>query len=59
MRTIRRMQASSFRQSLQFGRPLDEYSLKIDVMKLTLNEAFEADQFVLTIPPGTTVQKLQ
>ena len=33
--------------------------LKIDVTKLTLNEPFEADQFVLTIPPGTTVQKLQ
>jgi outer membrane lipoprotein-sorting protein len=40
-------------------RPLDEYSLKIDVTKLTLNEAFEADQFELTIPPGTTVQKLR
>jgi outer membrane lipoprotein-sorting protein len=39
-------------------RPLDEYSLKIDVTKLTLNEVFEADQFELTIPPGTTVQKL-
>jgi outer membrane lipoprotein-sorting protein len=40
-------------------RPLDEYSLKIAVTKLTLNEAFEADRFVLTIPPGTTVQQLQ
>jgi outer membrane lipoprotein-sorting protein len=40
-------------------RPLDEYSLKINVTKLTLNEAFEADQFELTIPAGTTVQKLQ
>jgi outer membrane lipoprotein-sorting protein len=40
-------------------RPLDEYSLKIDVTKLTLNAAFEADQFELKIPPGTTVQKLQ
>lgn len=40
-------------------RPVDEYSLKIDVVKLTLNEPFEADQFELTIPPGTVVQKLQ
>jgi outer membrane lipoprotein-sorting protein len=40
-------------------RPLDEYSLKIDVTKLTLNAAFEADQFELTIPAGTSVQKLQ
>jgi outer membrane lipoprotein-sorting protein len=39
-------------------RPLDEYSLKINVTKLTLNEAFEADQFELTIPAGTAVQKL-
>lgn len=40
-------------------RPVDEYSLKIDVTKLTLNEPFEADQFELVIPPGTKVQKLQ
>jgi outer membrane lipoprotein-sorting protein len=40
-------------------RLLDEYSLKIVVTKLTLNEPFEADQFELVIPPGTTVQKLQ
>lgn len=40
-------------------RPLDEYSLKINVAKLTLNEPFEADQFELTIPPGTVVQKMQ
>lgn len=40
-------------------RPLDEYSLKINVTKLTLNEPFEADQFELTIPPGTVVQKMQ
>jgi outer membrane lipoprotein-sorting protein len=39
-------------------RPLDEYSLKIDVTKLTLNEPFEADQFVLTIPAGTVVKKM-
>jgi outer membrane lipoprotein-sorting protein len=40
-------------------RPLDEYSLKINVTKLILNETFEADQFELTIPPGTAVQKMQ
>jgi outer membrane lipoprotein-sorting protein len=48
-----------FPAEITIRRPLDEYSLKIDVTKLTLNEAFEADQFELTIPPGTTVQKLQ
>jgi outer membrane lipoprotein-sorting protein len=40
-------------------RPLDEYSLKINVTKLTFNEAFEADRFELAIPPGTKVQQLQ
>jgi outer membrane lipoprotein-sorting protein len=40
-------------------RPVDEYSLKINVTKLTLNETFEADQFELTIPPGTAVQKME
>ncbi|MGA8938060.1 MAG: hypothetical protein WB439_02740 [Acidobacteriaceae bacterium] len=44
---------------IMIRRPVDEYSLKIDVVKLTLNEPFEADQFELTIPPGTVVQKLQ
>ncbi len=48
-----------FPAEITIRRPLDEYSLKIDVMKLTLNAAFEADQFELMIPAGTTVQKLQ
>jgi outer membrane lipoprotein-sorting protein len=39
-------------------RPLDEYSLKIEVTKLTLNEEFEADQFKLEIPAGAAVKKL-
>jgi hypothetical protein len=40
-------------------RPLDEYSLKIVVTKLTLNEPFESDQFELKIPSGVTVQKIE
>ncbi len=48
-----------FPAEITIRRPLDEYSLKIAVTKLTLNEAFEADRFELTIPPGTKVQKLQ
>ena len=43
---------------IMIRRPLDEYSLKIVVMKLTLNEPFEADQFELTIPPGTVVKQM-
>ena len=48
-----------FPAQITIRRPLDEYSLKIVVTKLTLNETFEADRFELTIPPGTKVQQLQ
>jgi outer membrane lipoprotein-sorting protein len=37
----------------------DEYSLKINVTKLTLNETFEADQFELKVPDGVVVTKLE
>jgi outer membrane lipoprotein-sorting protein len=40
-------------------RPVDEYSLKIEVTKLTVNETFDADQFELKIPAGVAVQKMQ
>jgi outer membrane lipoprotein-sorting protein len=39
-------------------RPMDEYSLKIEVTKLTLNEKFDSDQFELAIPAGVTVTKM-
>ena len=48
-----------FPGQITIRRPLDEYSLRIVVTKLTLNETFEADRFELTIPPGTKVQQLQ
>lgn len=47
-----------FPMVITIRRPLDEYSLKIDVTKLVLNETFEADQFELKIPPGTVVQTM-
>jgi outer membrane lipoprotein-sorting protein len=40
-------------------RPLDEYALKVEVTKLTMNQKFENDQFELKIPPGVTVQKME
>jgi len=40
-------------------RPLDEYSLKLEITKLTLNEPLEDDQFKLEIPPGVPVQKME
>jgi outer membrane lipoprotein-sorting protein len=39
-------------------RPVDLYSLKIEVTKLTVNETFDSDQFELKIPAGVTVQKM-
>ena len=40
-------------------RPLDEYSLKVEITKLTLNEPLEDDQFELAIPPDAKVQKME
>lgn len=48
-----------FPSTITIKRPLEEYSLKIDVTKLTLNGTFDDDQFELKIPAGVTVQKLQ
>jgi outer membrane lipoprotein-sorting protein len=44
---------------IEIRRPLDEYSLKLQVTKMTLNEKLENDQFELKIPPGVTVQQMQ
>jgi len=44
---------------INISRPLDQYSLKIEITKLTLNEKLEDDQFQLPIPEGVTVQKMQ
>ena len=54
----RKFGGQEFPMVITIRRPQDEYSLKIDVTKLTLNETFEADQFELKIPPGTVVQKM-
>jgi outer membrane lipoprotein-sorting protein len=51
--------AVQFPSVITIRRPLDEYSLKIAVTKLTLNEPFEADQFELKIPPGVAVKHMQ
>jgi outer membrane lipoprotein-sorting protein len=48
-----------FPMLITIKRPQDEYSLKIQVTKLTLNEPFDADQFELKVPDGVKVQKMQ
>jgi outer membrane lipoprotein-sorting protein len=44
---------------IEIKRPLDEYSLKIEITKLTLNGELENDQFALEIPAGTPVQTMK
>ena len=48
-----------FPSVITIKRPLDEYSLKIDVTKLTLNGKLDDDQFELKMPPGVPVQKME
>jgi outer membrane lipoprotein-sorting protein len=48
-----------FPSLITITRPIDEYSLKIEVTKLTLNQEFEADQFELKVPDGVKVQEMR
>lgn len=47
-----------FPMSITIRRPLDEYTLKVEITKLTLNETLADDQFELKIPAGVTVQRM-
>jgi outer membrane lipoprotein-sorting protein len=42
-----------FPTNIQIWRPLEEYSIKLEITKLTINEPVTDDQFVLDLPPGT------
>lgn len=48
-----------FPMLINITRPMDEYSLKLEVTKLTMNQTLENDQFELKIPPGVKVQQMQ
>ncbi len=48
----------AFPRLITIRRPLDAYELKIEITKLTMNEAFESDQFELKVPPGIKVEQL-
>lgn len=43
---------------IDIRRPLDEYELKLQVTKLTINQPLADDQFELQIPPGAKVQQM-
>ena len=47
-----------FPMLIDIKRPLEEYELKLQVTKLTINQQLENDQFELKIPPGVKVQQL-
>lgn len=44
--------------SILIKRPLDEYTLRIDVAKLVANSKLDDEQFALKIPEGIPVQKM-
>ena len=48
-----------FPSLITIRRPLDEYSLKVEITKLALNGTFEEDQFELKIPPGVVVKRME
>jgi hypothetical protein len=48
----------SFPMLINISRPIDEYTLRIDMSKVMLNQKLEDDQFALTIPEGVPVQKM-
>ena len=48
-----------FPMLITIKRPVDEYSLKIQVTKLSLNETFDEDQFKLDVPAGVNAKKMQ
>jgi len=50
---------TQFPSLITITRPLDEYSLKLQITKLTLNDKLDDDQFELKIPDGVAVQKMQ
>jgi outer membrane lipoprotein-sorting protein len=48
-----------FPTEIAIDRPLDKYSLKVVVQKLTANQKIEDDQFELQLPAGVTVETLK
>jgi outer membrane lipoprotein-sorting protein len=48
-----------FPTTILIQRPQDHYSLKVTILKLTLNQKMEDDQFELKIPEGIPIQKME
>ena len=50
--------ASAFPHVIEINRPQEEYSIRLTVVKLTINEPLKDDQFALEQPPGTQLVNL-
>jgi len=50
--------AVDYPMSILLKRPIDEYTLQIDISKLVLNQQLDDESFKLTIPDGVPVQKM-
>ena len=48
-----------FPSTVDINRPLDEYRIRLAVDKITVNQPLTDDQFVLKIPEGVQVRKLE
>jgi len=49
---------ADYPMSIYIKRPVSEYTLQIDVTKLTLNQTMDDEQFKLEIPEGIKIQKM-
>lgn len=50
--------AVDYPMSIFLKRPLSEYTLQIDMLKVTLNQEMDDEQFKLDIPDGVKVEKM-
>ncbi len=48
-----------FPATITIKRPIDEYQIVLSILKLTVNEPLTDNQFVLKVPEGYTVRKLE
>jgi outer membrane lipoprotein-sorting protein len=51
--------ALAFPREIVLSRPGDDYELRIEIKRLTLNEPIAADRFVLEQPPGTELVRVE
>jgi outer membrane lipoprotein-sorting protein len=49
---------ADYPMNIYIKRPVSEYTLQIDITKLTLNQTMDDEQFKLEIPEGIKVQKM-